>query len=86
MSELMNEEDLIKILNRRFEIAEEAMIRQISISLYDSAGDPGRVIPESLYEKIKGQFETVFYWIKWRLVGTWRIWTKGECGECERDY
>jgi len=43
-------------------------------------------VPPTRWQRVKRFFSNIKNWIKWRFIGTWNVWTKGECGSCESDW
>lgn len=87
----MGETELREVLKLKIEDARRRMLRNLNSAL-SSDLRIGRKLSEEEVEELKKIYKRrlkikkllkPYTWLKWRVIGTWNLWTSGECGGCE---
>lgn len=87
----MKESEVIEIFRRKFAEAERRMLDEFNRALFSGGTDSPPPTAEELRKwrreaRIR-RLLAPWYWLRWRIVGTWNVWAKGECGDCKNgDY
>lgn len=84
---IIDESEFTRLVKERVDIAQRRMAEELSKALFSGDVMPSDYvyIPPTRIERLVRFFRDVKNGIRYRVIGTYNLWTKGECKYCEHD-
>ena len=81
----MKDSEFTELVAVKMQEAHERMMRNMTEMLFSGDVTPGDYTPPSKWQLLKWKLRAIRYGMKARILGTWNLWIKGECGFCEHE-